>query len=94
MIDATTTTEVGAWTQPTINGYHLYGTNPLDVPADATDSLGVDYSQRIVYSGTIEEVFGMPTGKPTITLVYVPDATTPFIIEHWLVKGDGPRRRS
>ena len=89
MIDATTTTEVGAWTQPTINGYHLYGTNPLDVPADATDSLGVDYSQRIVYSGTIEEIFGMPTGKPTITLVYVPDATTQFIIEHWLVKGDG-----
>ena len=88
IMDSTNPNPDRNWEVPLPAGYHLC--DPTD-PSDQADSTigGVEYWKKIVTTGTIEEVPGMPIGKPTIYLVYVPDNDTPFYIQHYLVQGDG-----
>ena len=87
-IDHDETRAMNTWSIPGITGYHLFGSEADDDPADATVG-GVNYADLVVTEGVIAEIQGQATGEPKIVLVYVPNKNTEYKVYHHLVKGDG-----
>lgn len=87
-IDHNETRAMNTWSIPGITGYHLFGSEVDDDPADATVG-GVNYADLVVTEGVVAEITGQATGEPKIVLVYVPNKNTEYKVYHHLVKGDG-----